>query len=126
MRIGPVDFTGTGKIQLDANPLCGYLHMGNNDRTAFFECAPSLHGRYMTVQKLAVDWFETHELYFCELLHLILRPIVKVKSLYLLPQDKCGMPPPGSTVGGVLELKAEGDARFVISLSAMVVVSMCE
>ena len=66
VRIGSVDFTGTGKVLLDGNPLCNYLPAGNNDRTAFFECSPSLHGRYLTVQKLTQDYFETHELYFCK------------------------------------------------------------
>ena len=68
VRIGNVDFTGTGQIPLDGNPLCDSLGNGNNDRTHFFLCAPSLHGRYLTVQKLAVDWFETHELFFCKLM----------------------------------------------------------
>ena len=67
MRIGSVDNTGKGKELLNGNNLCNTLPTGSSDRTAFFNCSPSLHGRYLTVQKLIVGWFETHELYFCEL-----------------------------------------------------------
>ena len=62
LRIGNVDESNKGAVQLSDNQLVGFFGEGVDERIAVFHMVGQVNGRFLTLQRL-VDGFELAEVF---------------------------------------------------------------
>lgn len=63
LRIGDNTETGTGKVQLNKNPVAGLFGAATTDPDYTFVVDPYMDGRYLTLQKISDNYLSIAELY---------------------------------------------------------------
>ena len=65
VRIGNIDYAGSGYIHLDGNPLVGYFEGPNSNITSNFIVDPAASGRYVTIQAIQSTYLDIDEILVC-------------------------------------------------------------